>query len=177
MSGSRRPRRGEATGEIPETQAFRGVWLLACALLSTLGAGCPYPQPVFEDNRPFEIVSLTPAQDQTVYLNRACPPAQDRVTLSVDMDDPDGDELRFYYYVNYKEGSASPPDQYEFPDFVVDACNPELNQDKPNIIEVLVMDRAPVESPPRTVSDGGYWQIIDWTIFLTAGTSCDCPSR
>jgi len=142
-------------------------------------SACPYPDLEFQENQPFELISFEPEDYLEHTLAKGCEEKggapEEQIRLTVDYEDPDGDTLRYYWYVNYQGEFQESADLENLNGrMTISACSyPGLRQDGAvNIVQVLVMDREAADIPPRTPTEGGFMETMTWTFTLNPGTFC-----
>ena len=173
MSGQRRKNGTFGVMHEPRAPLKQGLTSLACSLLPLLAAmliACPFPDFDVQPNQP-----LVVADEAVVPLPGIVPPLDCTSVSSVEavefridgaVEDLDGDSLSYFWYVNYDEEQ---PSLYLAAGVDTFPVNCKTGGLKPglNVIDVVVMDRAPsslTATGAREAEDGGYTVRVYWIL-------------
>ncbi len=181
-TGGDAPRRGAATVQAAPRRspglARRLLYPVAMTLMTSALSACPLPdwEPQENVNLPL-LVDERLAQPPPDLLTQVC--AGDSVTLDISnaVDDPQGDRVFVFWYVNYIEGQSVPISASDVEEFTFVPCQTLNSREGLNEIEVFMMDRPPVAFNPdgaRQVSEDGDLRRMYWMIPVGEGC-CSLP--
>ena len=151
--------------------------LLLCALVMI--TGCPYPdfQIDPEENTPIDVRDeLLLPPEGIVSASRTCPSSPVEFMVGPAVEDPDGDTLHSFWYVNYEEGTGSTFRDSGTLDFLFDPCtDPDAAPGGSVLVELILMDHPPAEfttAGARTTTGDGDLVRFVWVVDIAEGGEC-----
>ncbi|MCB9729069.1 MAG: hypothetical protein H6744_06925 [Deltaproteobacteria bacterium] len=157
------------------------ILALACVLLWSAGtmlSACPVPQFEIEPNGLVIDEALVTPPLGLVTASRQCAASTVSFDISAAVDDPEGDRVFVFWYVNYDpdlggifQGNGDPSVAFPF-----DVClEPAAQTDDTVLIEAVIMDRPPVrlDGPgARQTTEDGNVRILYWVVEIAEGDAC-----
>lgn len=154
---------------------------LAWLLLLTAGAmlsACPLPQYEIEPNGLTIDESLVAPPLGLTTAARQCAASTVSFDVSAAVDDPEGDDVLVFWYVNYDPALPTLHRKVGSPieAFDLDVCDASVAPTEDRVlVEAVIMDRTPPvfdAERPRLPTGDGNLRILYWVVEISEGNAC-----